>query len=113
MGVHWALNASEAFDDQVAILDLRTLWPLDENMIIEKVNHYHRCLVVTEEPKHNTFAQSLAGRIQNACFENLDAPVMTIGSENMPAIPLNETLEKTMIPSKEKVEQMIGKLLKW
>lgn len=113
MGVHWALNAAKAFDQQVSVLDLRTLWPLDEDMIIEKVKHYHRCLVVTEEPKHNTFAQSLAGRIQASCFESLDAPVMTIGSENMPAIPLNEVLEKTMIPSTEKVEEAISKLLDW
>jgi 2-oxoisovalerate dehydrogenase E1 component len=111
MGVHWALNAAKAFPGRISILDLRTLWPLDEDKIIEEVNRHHRCLVVTEEPEHNTFAQSLAGRIQNSCFEQLDAPVTTIGSENMPAIPLNEVLEKTMIPSAEKVEAALGKLL--
>jgi len=111
MGVHWALNAAKAFPGRVSILDLRTLWPLDEDKIIEEVNRHHRCLVVTEEPEHNTFAQSLAGRIQNSCFEQLDAPVTTIGSENMPAIPLNEVLEKTMIPSAEKVEAALEKLL--
>jgi len=113
MGVHWSLNAAKAFKGQVSILDLRTLWPLDEEAIIEAVNSHHRCLVVTEEPLHNTFAQSLAGRIQNACFEQLDAPVQVVGSENMPAIPLNQVLEQTMIPSKEKVEKAIGDLLSY
>jgi 2-oxoisovalerate dehydrogenase E1 component len=41
----------------------------------------------------------------------LDAPVKTIGSENMPAIPLNSTLEQTMIPSEEKVRQAIKDVL--
>jgi 2-oxoisovalerate dehydrogenase E1 component len=113
MGVHWSLNAAKAFEGQVSILDLRTLWPLDEEAIIEAVNSHHRCLVVTEEPLHNTFAQSLAGRIQNTCFEQLDAPVQVVGSENMPAIPLNQVLEQTMIPSKEKVEKAIGDLLSY
>ena len=43
----------------------------------------------------------------------LDAPVMTIGSENMPAIPLNSTLEQTMIPSTEKVKNKIEELLNY
>ena len=50
-----------------------------------------KCLVLTEEPYNNSFAQALAGRIQEKCFENLDAPVSVIGSENLPAIALNST----------------------
>ena len=68
-------------------------------------------LVVTEEPVNNSFAQALAGRIQKYCFNQLDAPVDTIGSENMPAIPLNSTLEQTMIPSAAKVELAIRNIL--
>ena len=87
MGVHWALNASKDNKDQVGILDLRTLFPLDTDLIFKKVSEYNKILVLTEEPVHNTFAQSLAGRIQENCFFDLDAPVMVIGSENLPAIP--------------------------
>jgi 2-oxoisovalerate dehydrogenase E1 component len=43
----------------------------------------------------------------------LDAPVMTIGSENMPAIPLNSTLEQTMIPSTQKVMDKIQQLIQY
>lgn len=113
MGVHWALNASKQFDGRVAVLDLRTLYPLDEELIFEMSKKHGRILVVTEEPVNNTFAQSVAARIQEHCFEYLDAPVRTIGSENMPAIPLNETLEKTMIPNIEKVAKAIGDLLEY
>jgi len=111
MGVHWALNAAQDHADRVAILDLRTIYPLDEELIYAETAKYGRILVVTEEPVHNGFAQSVAARIQQAVFEKLDAPVTVIGAENMPAIPLNEVLERTMIPSAAKVSAAIGELL--
>lgn len=113
MGVHWAMNASEelGLKDQIEVIDLRTLYPLDEETIIKSVKKTGKCLVVTEEPSNNSFARALSGKIQEECFKYLDAPVMTIGSENMPAIPLNSTLEQTMIPSTEKVKAKIESLL--
>ncbi|MDX1478664.1 MAG: transketolase C-terminal domain-containing protein, partial [Saprospiraceae bacterium] len=113
MGVHWALGAALAFPGQVEIVDLRTLYPLDTDMVYDCVRRHHRALVVTEEPVSNSFAQSLAARIQEACFESLDAPVRVIGAEDLPAIPLNEVLEKTMIPSVEKVTSAIRSLLEY
>ncbi len=113
MGVHWAYNASGELGmrDQIEIVDLRTLYPLDEDTIMKSVKKTGKCLVVTEEPSNNSFARALAGKIQEECFKFLDAPVMVIGSENMPAIPLNSTLEQTMIPSTEKVKAKIEELL--
>jgi len=113
MGVHWAYNATKEITDQVEIIDLRTLFPLDEDTIMKSVKKTGKCLVVTEEPSNNSFARALAGKIQEECFKYLDAPVMTIGSENMPAIPLNSTLEQTMIPSTEKVKKKIEDLLNY
>ncbi len=113
MGVHWAFNASRKLGGRVGILDLRSLYPLDEDLIFEMSKQYGRILVVTEEPANNGFAQSIASRVQQECFEYLDAPVRVIGSENMPAIPLNETLEKTMIPSAKKVKLAIEELLNY
>ena len=113
MGVHWAYNATKGMRDQVEIIDLRTLFPLDEDTIMKSVKKTGKCLVVTEEPSNNSFARALAGKIQEECFKYLDAPVMTIGSENMPAIPLNSTLEETMIPSTEKVKTKIEALLNY
>lgn len=115
MGVHWAMNASKELDmkTQIEIIDLRTLFPLDVDTIMKSVKKTGKCLVVTEEPSNNSFARALAGKIQEKCFKFLDAPVMTIGSENMPAIPLNATLEQTMIPSTEKVMLAINELLNY
>ena len=120
MGVHWALNASAEIlkqvqnkKNQVEIIDLRTLYPLDEETIFKSVKKAKKCLVVTEEPTNNSFARSLAGLIQEKCFKYLDAPVMVIGSENMPAIPLNSTLEFTMIPNVDKVRAKMEELLRY
>ena len=113
MGVHWALNASKKMKEKVEIIDLRTLYPLDEETILKSVRKTKKCLVVTEEPTNNSFARSLAGMIQEKCFRDLDAPVMVIGSENMPAIPLNSILEQTMIPSSDKVKEKIKELLNY
>lgn len=111
MGVYWAKNAAKNFKGQIEIIDLRSLQPLDENAVIEAVKRHNKCLVVTEEPINNSFAQALCGKIQQACFEYLDAPVMVIGSEDLPAIPLNSTLEFTMIPNADKVAAKMKQLL--
>jgi 2-oxoisovalerate dehydrogenase E1 component len=111
MGVHWALNAARSFPGQVEILDLRTLAPLDENAIFEVVKLHGRCLILTEEVLGNSFARALAGLVQERCFEWLDAPVFCLGAEELPAIPLNETLERAMLPSIEKVADKIELLL--
>ena len=110
MGVHWAINATAALglQDVVEIVDLRTLHPLDYDTVFASVNKCGKCLVVTEEPSENSFSRALQGRIQEECFQSLDGPVMIIGSENMPAIPLNSVLEQTMIPSTEKVKEKIN-----
>lgn len=111
MGVYWAKNAAKKFKGQVEIIDLRTIYPMDEELVYESVRRHNKCLVVTEEPLQNSFAMAIVGQIQNECFQELDAPVMAIGSENMPAIPLNSILEFTMIPNADKVGVKMAELL--
>ncbi|MBO6494349.1 MAG: tungsten formylmethanofuran dehydrogenase [Roseivirga sp.] len=113
MGVYWAKAASKKFEGRVEILDLRTLNPIDWDAIKEAVSRHNKALVLTEEPLLNSFAESLAGRISQHCFEILDAPVMAYGAENLPAIALNVDLEKAMLPTPEKVEQQIETLLNY
>ena len=113
MGVHWALNASKSFVGRITIVDLRTLVPLDRNTIFNEVKKLGRCLVVTEETIDNSFALALAGLIGEHCFEYLDAPIKTIGSKNLPAIPLNSILEQEMILNVDKVKLSIEELLNY
>jgi 2-oxoisovalerate dehydrogenase E1 component len=111
MGVHWALNAAKTFEGCVEILDLRTLNPLDEEAIYACVKRHGKVIVLTEETITNSFAESIAGRIASHCFQYLDAPVKIIGAVNTPAIPLNENLEKAMLPNAEKVATAMEELL--
>ncbi len=53
---------------QIEIIDLRCLFPLDEELVFETVRRHGKCLVLTEEPQNNSFAEALAGRISKACF---------------------------------------------
>lgn len=115
MGVHWALEATAelGLKEQVEVVDLRSLYPLDYVTVFQSVKKAGKCLVLTEEPTENSFARALAGRIQEDCFQSLDAPVMVLGSENLPAIPLNEILEATMIPNVSKVKNKLQQLLEY
>ncbi len=111
MGVYWAQLAAKAFASQVEIIDLRTLFPLDEELVFATVKRHGKCLVLTEEQQNNSFAEALAGRISRACFQWLDAPVDVLGALNLPAVPLNTGLEAAMLPNAEKVKERIAGLL--
>lgn len=111
MGVYWAKAAAKAYPGQVTIVDLRTLFPLDEELVFDMVKQHGKCLILTEEQLNNSFAQALAGRIQQTCFRFLDAPVFTVGALDLPAVPLNTGLEAAMLPTPAKVAAAISELL--
>ena len=111
MGVLWAKAAAGKFPGQVEVIDLRTLFPLDEELIFATVNKHGKCLVLTEEQQNNSFAEALAARISKACFHRLDAPVEVMGALNLPAVPMNIILEQAMLPNAEKVSRCIEQLL--
>ena len=113
MGVYWAKAAAKKFEGKIEIIDLRTIAPIDEDAIFNSARNHGKIMILTEEPVNNGFSQSIAARISEHCFEYLDAPIKVIGSENLPAIPLNSILEKTMLPNAEKVEIAIEKLLNY
>ena len=111
MGVYWALGAAKEFPGQVEVLDLRSLLPLDEEAIMAAVRKHGKCVVLTEEALNNSFAESLAARIMQQCFTSLDAPVATLGSKNVPAVPMNIGLEAEILPNTDKVVAKLRELL--
>jgi len=111
MGVYWALAAAKKLEDKVEVIDLRTLFPLDEELIYKTVKKHGKCLILSEEQQNNSFAEALAGRISKACFKFLDAPVEVLGALNIPAVPMNTILEEAMLPNAKKVEEKIKILL--
>ena len=111
MGVYWSKAAAKKFPGQVEIIDLRTLFPLDEELIFSTAKQHGKCLVLTEEQQNNSFAEALAARISKECFQWLEAPVEILGALNVPAIPMNVSLEKAVLPNEEKVVKAISSLL--
>ncbi len=112
MGVYWAAAAAKQFDGAVEVIDLRTLFPLDEELIFATVKKHGKCLVLTEEQQNNSFAEALAHRISYNCFQWLDMPVEVMGALNLPAVPMNTGLEAAMLPNAEKVKQRLWKLFR-
>lgn len=111
MGVYWSKAAAKNFKGQVEVIDLRSLFPLDEELVFSAVKKHGKCLILTEEQQNNSFAEALAGRISKACFRFLDAPVEVLGAMNLPAVPMNIVLEKAMLPNEEKVSARLKELL--
>ncbi|MES1215382.1 MAG: thiamine pyrophosphate-dependent enzyme [Bacteroidota bacterium] len=111
MGVYWAKATAKNYKQQIEVVDLRTLFPLDEELIYQRVKLHGKCVVLTEEQENNSFAEALAARISKNCFQYLDAPVEVLGALNLPAVPMNLELEKAMLPNSEKITILINKLL--
>jgi 2-oxoisovalerate dehydrogenase E1 component len=112
MGVYWAKAVANSFPGQVEIVDLRTLFPLDEALIFETVCKHGKCLVLTEEQQNNSFAEALAARISKHSFRFLDQAVEVLGALNNPAVPMNMELEKAMLPKTYQVKAVLDMLLR-
>ncbi len=113
MGVYWAKNAAKQYAGHVEIVDIRTIYPLDEALIYKTVKRHGKCIVLTEEQLRNSFCEAVAGRIAQNCFQYLDAAVQTIGALDLPCVPMNVGLEAAMLPNAYKVAERIGELLRW
>lgn len=113
MGVYWAKEAASYFEGKVEIVDLRTLFPLDEELVFSTVKKHGKCIVVTEEQQTNSFAEALAHRISKECFHWLDAPVDVLGALDLPAVPLNTGLERAMLPNANKLAERLEELFEY
>jgi 2-oxoisovalerate dehydrogenase E1 component len=112
-GVYWTLEAVKDVAEQVEILDLRTLSPLDMETVNKAASKHGKVVLVTEESIEASFTLGLAGRIQRDNFKSLDAPVSIVGSVDTPAIPLNSILEAELLTSAEKVKEAVLKILNY
>ncbi len=110
MGVHWALAFAESHPElSLDILDLRTLQPMDWDSIFASVQRTGKVLVLHEDTLTGGIGAEIATRIQERCFQWLDAPVMRCASLDTP-VPFAIGLEKQFLAS-SKLEQAIQRLL--
>ncbi|HMC75820.1 MAG TPA: thiamine pyrophosphate-dependent enzyme [Vicinamibacterales bacterium] len=105
--VHTALSVAErlaADGIQAAVLDLRTLAPLDRAAVLAVARHCSRVLVVHEDTRTGSIGESLAAIIQEEAFESLDAPVRIIGALDTP-VPYSPPLEVAFLPGEAAIER--------
>jgi pyruvate dehydrogenase E1 component subunit beta len=95
---------------EAEVVDPRTLRPLDEDLIFESVRKTNRCVVVEEGWRMAGFGAEIADRVQRECFDDLDAPVVRVTSEDVP-MPYAKTLEKSYLPQPEKVVAAVKQVL--
>lgn len=112
-GVYWTLEAAKNFPGKVEIVDLRSINPIDMELIAASTRKHGKVMLVTEESVEASFTLGLAGRIQRDHFQFLDAPISIVGSVDTPAIPLNSILEAALLPNAEKVGAALEQLLKY
>jgi pyruvate dehydrogenase E1 component beta subunit len=102
------LLASDGIEAEV--VDPRTLRPLDDELIFDSVRKTNRCVVVEEGWRIAGFGAEIADRVQRECFDQLDAPILRVTSEDVP-MPYARTLEKAYLPQPDKVVEAVKKVL--
>ncbi len=93
------------------ILDLRSLRPMDEQMIIESVIKTGRVLIIEEGWPRASVGSYVSDFIQRNCFYDLDAPILRVNQEDVP-MPYARNLEKFSLPNPEKIMQAVNTLMK-
>jgi pyruvate dehydrogenase E1 component beta subunit len=94
----------------VELIDLRSLRPLDQRTLFTSVAKTGRCVVVHEGHLFAGVGAEIAARIQEACFDHLEAPVLRVTNRDVPQ-PYATNLEKLVMPSRERVMAAIDRVL--
>jgi 2-oxoisovalerate dehydrogenase E1 component len=112
MGVHWALDYTEKNPDQnIEIVDLRSLAPLDTETIYESVRKTNRVLILHEDNLTGGIGGELLSLIQENCFEYLDAPIVRCASLDTP-VPFDAAKENQFM-AKSRLQVSIEKVLNY
>ena len=110
-GVHEAIKSVKKHFVDADLIDLRTLVPLDKESIIQSVNKTGKAIILQEDSLFGGLASEISSIIMENCFENLDAPVLRVGSLDTP-IPFDDKLEKQYLPF-ERFEKELLKIINY
>ena len=92
--------AKEGIDAEV--IDLRSLYPLDKEIIGESIKKTNKAIVLTEEVKRGGYGGEISAIIAEEFFDYLDAPVARIGALNTP-VPFAPVLEQYYMPNEQDI----------
>lgn len=113
---HMCLQAAEKIAGEngasIEVVDIRSIVPLDKEMILRSVRKTSRALVVHEDKVFSGFGAEIAAMITEEAFEYLDAPVKRVGSTFTP-VGFNRILEKAILPNTGKISEAALELLNY
>ncbi|EAC3228395.1 TPA_asm: alpha-ketoacid dehydrogenase subunit beta [Listeria monocytogenes] len=113
LAVQFAQQAAErlaAEGVEAHILDLRTIYPLDQEAIIEVTKKTGKVLLVTEDNKQGSIISEVAAIISEHCLFDLDAPIARLAGPDTPAMPFAPTMEKHFMINPDKVADAMKEL---
>ncbi|WP_327048234.1 alpha-ketoacid dehydrogenase subunit beta [Microbispora sp. NBC_01189] len=96
-----AAAAAEEDGRDIEVIDLRSLNPLDAEVLTESVTRTGRCVVAHEAPVFTGFGAEIAARVTERCFYHLEAPVLRVGGFSTPYPP--SRLEEHYLPDLDRV----------
>jgi pyruvate dehydrogenase E1 component beta subunit len=105
-----AENLSHEKGIECEVIDIRTLRPLDIDIILDSIKKTGRLLCVEEAPIFGGFMGEVSAQVSEKGFDLLDAPVVRVAGRNCP-VPYSPVLEKAMIPGASRIEKGILNLL--
>jgi 2-oxoisovalerate dehydrogenase E1 component beta subunit len=114
--VHFSLEASERVSKEngieTKVVDLRTLLPLDRDLIIDSVRATGKVLIVHEDTLTGGVGGEVAALIAEHAFQDLDAPVKRLGALDAP-VPFAPTLEAAHLPDTERIVHALRELIRY
>jgi pyruvate dehydrogenase E1 component beta subunit len=108
-----ALSAAEKLAQQAVeteVIDLRTLVPLDKQLILDSVRKTEHLVIVQEAVRRGGVASDIASIVQAEAFDYLDAPIEIVAGKNTP-IPFNVHLEMASVPQEDDIIEAVRKVL--
>ncbi|ARJ51917.1 alpha-ketoacid dehydrogenase subunit beta [Staphylococcus lutrae] len=113
LAVNYCLQAADLLKDEgidVEVVDLRTVYPLDQDTIIQCARKTGKCLLVTEDNKEGSVMSEVAAIIAENCLFDLDAPIMRLAGPDVPAMPFSPPLEDEFMINPDKIKNKIREL---
>jgi 2-oxoisovalerate dehydrogenase E1 component beta subunit len=110
---HFCLEAAErlqADSISVEVIDLRSLFPLDMDTVLESVAKTNKVMIVYEDNRFLGLGAEISAQIAERALFELDAPIVRIGGPHVPAMPYAPTLEHWFLPDADRIEQEMRKL---
>lgn len=105
-----AEQLQEEKDISVHVVDLRTIYPLDQAAIIEAAKHTGKVLLITEDNKEGSIIGEVAAIIAEHCLFDLDAPIKRLAAPDAPSMPYAQSLEKDFMVTTDQIEAAIVEL---